>query len=317
MDRAAILFNPSSGKGRSFKKKRRIEKILDAHTVAYDLFVSESEEHLKALAEETAARYPVIVGVGGDTTFNIVAAEILTHDPPPAMGMIGTGSANDVVRGLGIRKIEDACKAIKQGNIKKMDVGCLKIKESRFFLGALSAGLGTTVNRYVEDFHQNHKILAKIKLFHFNQTIAGLFGIHHSFAGKKLPLRGEIHYTGPDSGEEIKKEFEFSLLTFLNTPYYANGMKLVDVDTGPAPTLFDGLLDCRIIRTTSFWDTLKIGIKVQGGKDIGREEVMLSRSPSYKIILEKVIDIQVDGEIIEGVKTFEVSVLPGRLKVLC
>lgn len=320
MDKIAVLFNPSSGKGRSLKEKRKIERILEGNAIDYDLFVSDSEEHLKTLAAEVAGqyrKYRVIVGVGGDTTFNIAAAEILKHDPAPAMGMIGTGSANDIVRGLGIHKIEDSCKAIKQGNTKKMDVGHLKIKESSFFLGTLSAGLGTTVNRYVEQFHQNHGTLSKLPFFNLNQSIAGLCGIYNSFSAKKLPLKGEIHYTDSNGGKKMVKGIEFSLLVFLNTPYYANGLKLTAVDTSPAPTLFDGLLDCCIIHTTSFLHTFKIGMKVQKGRHIGSKEVTMLQSPSFKIFLEKPGDIQVDGEIIEGIEEFEVSVIPGKLKVLC
>jgi len=323
MDKIAILFNPSSGKGRSLKEKKKIENILTATGIDYDLFVSESEEHLRLLAAGAAGKYPkypVIVAVGGDTTFNIVAAKILKQNPAPTMGMIGTGSANDIVRGLGIHKIADACKAIKKGNTRKMDVGCLKLPRGAgdyFFLGTLSAGLGTTVNRYVEQFHQKHKLVSKIKLFNLNQTIAGLYGIYDSFSLKRLPLKGEIYYTDANSGKKIVKEIEFSLLAFMNTPYYANGLKLIEVNASPALTLFDGLLDCCVIHTTSFLNTFKIGMKVQKGRHVGRKEFMLLRSTSFKVLLEKVIDIQVDGEIIEGVEEFEVSVIPGRLTVLC
>ena len=318
MDKIAILFNPSSGKGRSLKEKAKIELTLTANGIEYDLFVSESEEHLKILAAETASKYPVIVAVGGDTTFNIAAAEILKQNPAPTMGMIGTGSANDIVRSLGIHKLEDACKAIKAGNTREMDVGCLGLSAGTyFFLGTLSAGLGTTVNRYVEQFHHKHKLLAKIKLFNFTQLIAGLYGIYDSFSSKRLPLKGEIRCTGAHNGKTIAKEIQFSLLAFMNTPYYANGLQLIEVNDTPAPTLFDGLLDCCVIHTTSFLATFKMGMKVQKRKHIEREGFMLLRSSSFRVILEKVIDIQVDGEIIEGVEEFEVSIIPGKLTVLC
>ena len=43
------------------------------------------------------------------------------------VGMIGTGSANDITRGLGLETIATACQAIINGDIKKMDVGCVRI----------------------------------------------------------------------------------------------------------------------------------------------------------------------------------------------
>jgi diacylglycerol kinase family enzyme len=57
-------------------------------------------------------------------------------------------------------------------------------------------------------------------------------------------------------------------------------------------------------------------MRVQKGKHIGREEVILLQAVSFKISSREAIDIQVDGEIIEGVRELEVSVLPGALRVL-
>ncbi len=314
------------------KEKKKIETLLKKNDIDYDLLVTRSENHLRQLAVETTRQYEIIVGVGGDTTFNIIASEILKYkkdkgaaQPAPAMGMIGTGSSNDIVRGLGIEKIEDACKAIKNNKIGKMDVGYLKINgksEPIFFLGALSLGLGTTVNRYVEGFHQRHKILSKIKPF--DQLLSGLYAIYDSFSKKKVPLQTEIEYQTNNlnlkSAQKIKKKIEFSLLVFLNTPYYANGLRLVkNEDTAcyaPARTLFDGLLDCCIVHTKSFVITLKVGIHVQKGTHMNRDEVTMIQSSLFKISSKEEIDIQVDGEIFEGVRQLEVSLIPKGLKVL-
>ena len=59
-----VLFNPSSAKGRSLKKKDQIRQCLDAHGIHYDFMVTESEAHLRSLAAETARQYDIIVAVG-------------------------------------------------------------------------------------------------------------------------------------------------------------------------------------------------------------------------------------------------------------
>lgn len=329
MKNIAVLFNPSSGKGRSLKEKGKIEKILQKHNIDYDLIVTESENHLRQLAADTAGQYEIIVGVGGDTTFNIIAGEILKYKKDkgkaqliPAVGMIGTGSANDIARGLGIEKIEDACRAIKNNKTGKMDVGSLKINgkpEPLFFLGTVSLGLGTTVNRYVEGFHQRRKILSKIKPF--DPLFPGLYAIYDSFSKKKVPLHIEIEYPVKNlkSTQNILEKIEFSLLVFLNTPYYASGLKLVKNENTaltPSLTLFDGLLECCIIHTRSFLNTLKAGIHVQKGTHMNRNEVTLLQSTRFNISSKEAIDIQVDGEILEGVRQLEVSLISGGLTVL-
>ncbi|MCP5047882.1 MAG: hypothetical protein GY940_11970 [bacterium] len=234
------------------------------------------------------------------------------------MGMIGTGSANDIVRGLGSHQIETACIAIKHLHARPMDIGRLQIKSSTsgdeeyFFLGTLSAGLGTTVNQYVEEYHRRHKWLSKWNPF--TQLTAGLMGIRRSFSSGQLPIHAYIETTDDDTGESISAEVQFSLLALLNTPFYANGLKLIPGP--PGNRLFDGLLDCCMIHTTSFSGTMKVGLKVPKGKHAGREDVTLLRSSSFKIRPKLPIDIQVDGEIIPMVEELEVSVIPGRLRVL-
>ncbi|UCH97652.1 MAG: hypothetical protein JSV88_12605 [Candidatus Aminicenantes bacterium] len=314
MEKIAILFNPSARRGKSGKAKEKIERILNANHINYDLFVSESEEHLKQMTVEAAFKYPAIVGVGGDTTVNIMVRKLLKSDCPfPTLGMIGTGSANDIVRGLGIHKIRDACAAIKKGVVEEMDIGCVKIKgNSRpyFFVGSLSAGLGTAVNRYVAKFQQDHKIITKIQPFF--QLFPGLVGIYDSFSKKKLPLQTKIQYSDGKKGEPIIKNFAFSLLVILNTPYYANGLKL-----GRDNGCFDGLLDCCVIDTRNFWQTFMMGLKIQRGTHIRCENVEYMHSPSLKFLSEQPMDILADGEIIEEVKEFEVSVMKRKLKVMC
>ncbi|MCP4149302.1 MAG: hypothetical protein GY757_16260 [bacterium] len=351
-----VLYNPSSGGGRSLKLKGKVESSLAENGVDYDLYITESEAHLRQLAAKCAGKYETIVGVGGDTTFNIIAEKILEYKnegngsrekrPAPAMGMIGTGSANDIVRSLGIESIDAACKAIKIGDRKQMDVGRLTLLNKKepeassfIFLGTLSLGLGTTVNRYVESYQREHKLLSRINPL--NQLFAGIYGIHHSFSKKKIPLQVELAYhSGNDNGKGnggghgdandagagakklkqdslLKKEnIRFSLLVFLNTPYYANGLKMVQCEGTPAPVLFDGKLDCCIIDTGAFWETFRAGLKVKKGEHNEKDGIRMLRAGLFNVTCVEELDIQVDGEIIEEVKEFEVSLVPEGLTVL-
>lgn len=311
MEKIAILFNPASRRGKSGKARDRIERILNYNSINYDLFVSESEAHFKQLTLETAPKYQTLVGVGGDTTFNIMVRKLLrAESPPPAIGMIGTGSANDIVRSLGMLKIKEACAAIKKGSTTTMDLGCLKIDRKAkpyYFLGSLSIGLSTAVNRYVAQFQQNHRIISKIQPFY--QLFPGLFGIRDFFTKNKPPLQIKIKYS--NNGTPIVKDFDFSLLVILNTPYYANGLKL-GIGTGSS----DGILDCCAIDTRNFWDTFVMGLKIQRGIHTQCQNVEYVHSPGFKAYSQYPLDILADGEIIEAVKEFEVSIIKDKIKVL-
>jgi diacylglycerol kinase (ATP) len=331
MKKILVLFNPSSGKGRALKLKGIIARCLRKGGFDVDFIVTASETHLRRLAAwaaQSTGKYNAIVGCGGDTTFNMIAAEILklrgTSPPVPApiLGMIGTGSANDITRGLGLQSIETACRAIMDGAIKKMDVGCVKLfkttpspplppqpePETRFFPGTVSLGLGVFVNRYVERFQQRHRTLAKVKPF--DQIVPALYAIHDSFSRNKVPLRVEMAYHDLEKGETVIQTVEFSLLVFLNTPFYANGLKLAEDNS-----LFDGLLDCFILHTKSFSNTLRQGIRFRGRKNSPGHEWTSLRAAWYRISASQSMDIQVDGEIIREIREIEVSVLPGGLDV--
>ncbi|MGB6338430.1 MAG: acylglycerol kinase family protein, partial [Candidatus Aminicenantaceae bacterium] len=97
-DKAAILFNPSAGRGKALKKKNRLEELLKKHDITYDLFVTQSEEDLLGLTQEKSKEYNVLVGVGGDSTFNIMANEIYKRSADVSLGMIGLGSSNDILK---------------------------------------------------------------------------------------------------------------------------------------------------------------------------------------------------------------------------
>lgn len=317
----AILLNPSSGRGRSIKEKAKIEKIFSQYQIDYTFFISESESNLRELAKEVSSIFPVLIGVGGDTTFNIIAREVLQTASPPIIGMIATGSANDIMRGLGSVSVQSVAKAVHEGNIREIDVGCLKIDEIEepvLFLGTVSAGLGVTVNRYIEGFYKRFPFQAKIDPF--VQLRAGLMGIMHSFSSKKVPLIARLRYfPGCIDGEKksetpLEEIVEFSLLTFLNTPYYANGLKL-----GERNGIFDRKLECVTVSTCSFVETVKTGISIARGKFSTNHKKVKRREAFYpdgfRLDMEKPFDIQVDGDIYPDVKGADITLSDRKLKV--
>ncbi len=307
----AVLFNPSSGRGRSSRIQNRIESLLKSHGIDYRFFVSQSEDHLKQLAAQTVYGYSSIVAVGGDTTFDIIAREILGSSSYTTMGMIGTGSANDIVRAIGVNSIETACRVIKEATTREMDVASLQIKDSStpiHFLGTLSAGLGVTVNRYVDDFFKRHPRLVRANPA--AQSFAGLSGILNSFSQRKIPLTAKIEFQTEGERDTTRKEIQFSLLVVLNTPYYANGLVL-----SPSAGLFDQCLDLCIIQTSSIFPTLRTAFNVLRGNSSKDPRISCFRSSAFRISTDVPIDIQVDGEIISSVKEFTVSLFHRKLTI--
>jgi len=249
MDPVAVLFNPSSGRGKSKRKRGQIEAKFKQYAIPYKWFASRNEAHLKELAQTAAQSFPVIVAAGGDTTFQLIAAEVLSTDKDPALTMAATGSSNDIACGLGWPQLDSLCEAIRVGRERRMDVGLLEIiggSAKVYFIGALSLGLGVEVNRFVAGFWRRFPLAAKGG--GFMQTVAGIFGIKDSFKYNRVPLKAKLKC------ERFERELDFSLMVFANIPSYAGGVELT-----PGVTAFDGKIDCCVISSDNFLQTLLIG----------------------------------------------------------
>jgi len=306
MDPVAVLFNPSSGRGKSKRRRGQIEAKFNQYAIPYNWFSSRNESHLKELAQTAAQSFPVIVAVGGDSTFQLIAAEVLLSDTDPALTMVATGSSNDIACGLGWSELDSLCEAIRAGRDRRMDVGLLELKgESAkvYFMGALSLGLGVEVNRFVAGFWRRYPLAAKGG--GFMQTVAGVFGIKEFFKYNRVPLKAKLKW------ERFEREMDFSLIVFANIPSYAGGLELT-----PGVTAFDGKIDCCVISSDNFWQTLLIGLRARKGRHISSDKVQIISGTAFEVIFSDNIDLQYDGEIINSVKAFKVSILPAALKVL-
>ncbi|MFW6140591.1 MAG: diacylglycerol/lipid kinase family protein [Acidobacteriota bacterium] len=306
MEKVAILFNPSSGRGLSLKKKDDIKATLANNSISYNWFNSESEKHLKELARKNAESFQVILVVGGDTSFQMVASEVYQTPYNPALGMIPTGSANDIAISLGSRSTEDILESLKKMKTQMMDIGLLEIKdhpEKIFFVGSLSLGLGVTINQFLSLYWKNHPIQAK--LGNTFQTIAGFLGASYSYRKNKIPMT--IHL----ASDTFKNEVNFSILVFSNVPYYAGGLKVC-----PSTSPFDGKINCSVFNTKSLPHSTKIAYSVWRQNHGHRDEIQFFEGKTFTASSKNFINIQYDGNVVSGVKEFKVSVIPSAIKIL-
>jgi diacylglycerol kinase family enzyme len=309
MEKVLVLLNPSSGQGRSLGKKKKIEKVFQNRNIPYDMDISSSEDDLRNRTAAALSRYNSIVGVGGDTTFTIMAEEILKRRNPdcsaPRLGMIGTGSVNDVCLGLDIQRPETLGDCLVNQSVRRMDVGLVEIsgrEKPVYFLGSLSLGLGTVVNRYVARFNRKHRWLSR----HIpgSQVLSGSLGVFRAFSQNRVPQTLNL------TGDDFKEEISFSLLVFLNTRFYAKGMEL-NADITP----FDRRIDCALLNTGSVRETWLAKRGLEQKRQRIRDDIRILNSSCYDIIADPKLDIQVDGEVISNVGQFRVSVLPAALEV--
>ncbi|MBD3415393.1 MAG: hypothetical protein GF421_13325 [Candidatus Aminicenantes bacterium] len=306
MDKMAILFNPSSGRGLSLKKEDRIKALLKQNSIPFQWFCSRSENHFRQLAQEKARSFQVILVVGGDTSFQIAASEIHKSPYQPTLYLMPTGSANDIAMSLGIHSVDSTIQSLLESKTRQMDLGLLEIKgrsEKIYFVGSLSLGLGATINQFVAHYWKQHPLRAKYgKLI---QVWAGFLGARHSFQHQNIPMK--IQLSSDDSTHNI----ESSIVVFSNVPCYAGGLRVC-----PWASPFDGKLDCSIIHTTSFMHTARFAYSVWRQKHKHKKEIRYLQNKSFSVSSQEPINIQYDGQIIPGIRDFQASILPSALNIL-
>jgi diacylglycerol kinase family enzyme len=307
MEKVAILFNPSSGKGRAGKKHQVLEKCLKEQGVTYDWFNSRSEDDLRNLVEVTADNYSTLIAAGGDTTFLIVINEMMRLGLDNTLGMIGLGSCNDVVREFEINSMKRACAAIRRNLSRRIDLGMVLEGDKilRYYPGQASIGMAVLINQYVEQVVKRSPRLGKYK------TIAAIRESWRAFRSDDLPLRLTVEYAN---------EFfsgEFVLAAFNNIRYYAAG-KLIT----PRARTDDGLLDAFLIKKCSFSRLAYLIFLTHAANFAEKKEALIIQAPRFKISADKPFAVQIDGEVMSSgsaprqFSQIEFACAPKSLKII-
>ncbi|MCK5058282.1 MAG: hypothetical protein KAT34_16635 [Candidatus Aminicenantes bacterium] len=302
----ALIFNPSAGRGKANRKRKKMEACLKAQHIPYKIFVTRSEAHLVQIATHAVHKYPVIVGAGGDTTLTIIAQQILRCKKGNTLGVISLGSVNDLAREIGVHKIEHACRAIKRGRSVALDVGVLKTgvhEDPFFFLGQASLGLGVEVNRYVDIWMGKHTLLARF--YFMAQGLAAVGGFYDSYKRKTVPLNVDLK-----QAEGTTSLFS-PFIIFTNTSINARAFRL-----SPLASPVDGLLDCCILNASTFPNFVNALIHIKRQTHVETNKMEIIRDKYFKIYAPHPIEIQADGEIFQTNGEIEISTLPRALKVI-
>jgi len=307
MDKVAILFNPSAGKGRAEQKRRSLQRCLKEHGIAHDWFESRHEDDLRDLVAVTAEDYPTLVAAGGDTTLLIVINELMRLGADNALGMIGLGSCNDVVREFDMHTLKKACQAIRRNRTQRIDLGLVREGKRvlRYYPGQASIGLSVLINQYVDKVVRRSPRLGKY------QTLSGIRGGWQACRSDEIPVWLDMeHEGGRVSGE-------FMLAVFNNIRYYAAGRKAL-----PKARTDDGLLDAFLIKKCSFSRLAYLALLTPAAAYAEKKEALILQAPSFAVRADRTFTVQIDGEVLgqggrpREFRSLEFASAPRALKII-
>lgn len=307
MERHLFILNPAAGrKDVTERLKKVIEKLGLAEK--YDIFVTDrsgsAEEKSEAYLKDTNADFVRVYACGGDGTISEVANGMYrSGNKNCALGIVPVGSGNDFVKSLDIpaEKFRDL-KSLIRGSL--MDIDLLSARDStgkeRISMNIISAGFDAAVAKGQQSFK-------KLPLVN-GSTAYNLSLVKSLFSGLKN------YFTVLADGEPFGKPGDGPYLFTIaaNGKYYGGGFK-----ASPFSDLNDGLLELIRIDTVSRPRFLKLVGKFRAGEYIHeyKDIVNYTQCRKMQIISDKLIDLNLDGEIIP-MKNPVVEIIPKALKLI-
>ena len=296
---AKVILNPYSNRWNSQKRWNEAEAALKAAGVDFHLAISAKKSQIVELAEQAVLQKfsPVIVAGGdgsiGDAANGLMRAAQSARVPMPPLGIMPTGSANDIVYALGLpTDLNEAARVIAAGKIRAMDLGKLN---DRYFVNNSAAGLEPYVTIKHEKIHWIRGMARYL--------VAAVQGIMD-----KPEWNGEVRW---DDGEYK------GMLSFISI---GNGRRTGGFFMTPHADPFDGKLTLAFgYRGTrlGLFQALPRAFNEDKGSYVeldGMKEVHATR---ISIHLDKPSPAHTDGELLpQWIQDFEYEILPGCLNII-
>jgi diacylglycerol kinase (ATP) len=299
--RIVVAINPSASFGASRDVGPAVVQTLRAMGHEVTSLTEPDFEQLLASAHAAVRRRPdALVVVGGDGMVNL--GTNLVADTRVPLGIVPSGTGNDMARGLGIphENTEEAIRALDRAlaeGPRTIDAARVRWTDAttgergeRWFACALSAGFDAIVNERANGMRHpkgpSRYILALLI------ELARLRPIAY-----RLELDGRVIETSAN------------LVALGNNVSLGGGMKIT-----PDAKVDDGLLDVLIVRPLSRLNFLRIFPRVFKGTHVSHPKVSIERARRIRIEAEGIVAYG-DGERFAALP-IDVEVVPGALRVL-
>lgn len=286
MARSALLIvNAKSRSGRD-----ALEAIVQAaqrHGLDPVHAAADDRESLSRLIAERGSRHDLVMVAGGDGTLNAAAQGVLDAKRP--LGVIPTGTANDLARTLGIpADIDQAVAIVAAGGTRQIDLGLVNDKP---FFNVASIGLSVELT---------HELTADMKK-RFGKLGYPLAAMR--VLARAKPFRARIVH---ENGRVRSLTFQIAVG---NGCFYGGGNR-VDENA----EIDDGVMDLYSLEFVRAW-RLALALKaLRFGQHGSWKEIRSMRGQSFEIRTHRPRPVNADGEIItETPATFRI--LPRAMEV--
>jgi diacylglycerol kinase (ATP) len=289
LDRVWIFANPIAGKGKGQAIARALEERLWDDGLEPHVFFDKATD----IPRDTLKNAPrAAIIIGGDGTLRTVADRLIAIGKPPPLLPIGLGTANLMVRHLGLNWDDQTLGADVSEAIRKLEVRQLDAGRANGQLFLLMVGVGF-------DAHVVHEM---------DRLRSGPIGWLNYLQPAALALQG---YTFPPLRVELDgREIWPSApgLAFVgNIKEYGTGFPVL-----PLARPDDELLDVCVLPCRSPGELVQLFLQVVAGEHMNITDAVYLKGKNVKIESKDSIPVQIDGDP-GGQTPVEINLLPFRL----
>jgi len=293
----ALVVNPTARSGARTNAAQTVAQRLRAHGMRTTLVAGGSaaeSTHLLRLALDAGA--DAVVVAGGDGTVNL-AASVLAGTGIP-VGIVPTGTGNDIATSLGLRERDaaGAAEAVIAGVTRTIDLARLRREDGSTALYAtvLASGFDSRVNDRANRMRwpRGH--------VRYDLAILTEF-LHLRTVGFRIELEAA-------DGTREHLDEELIMATVGNGPTYGGGIPIC-----PAADMEDGLLDVTLVRPLGRARLLRLLPRVYRGAHTDLPEVVTARVRRVRLSATDTT-AYADGDAV-GALPLEIDVLPRALRV--
>lgn len=269
--------------------------LLREAGLAFSLVRSEGRGHTVEVAAQAAAEgAEKVVVVGGDGTVNEAINGLLRSgtDHVPRLGIIPTGSSNDLAKSLGMAgDLRRCCAAVVRGGVRHIDVGRAG---PYYFCSASCLGYFAEVAAVSLEMKGLRGSTRYIR--------AALSVVRRMKAGWRMEVTAD--------GQTFSGEY--AVLLVGNAPRFG-GLTML-----PGAEPDDGVLDCLLIKMASRVEALHLISLVYRKAMERHRKATRFRAKSLSVSIDRPSRLCNDGEIhADRFETIEYCVLARKLPVLC
>ncbi len=286
-----VVVNLKSGVGLSQEFHDRLINFADKNNLQYEELITTGKNDRQVLMKQIKKFKPDLVyAVGGDGTINLVASALIKTNI--TLGIFPAGSANGLAYNLGITNdIDTALSAYLSTKPVTMDTIVINKKYYCFHLA---------------DIGLNARIVSRFD----KEGSRGMLGYGKHLLKEIIGQRNLFHFYLYRPGQP-KRRMRSEMIVFANAKSYGTGAKI-----NPTGKINDGKFELVILRPYPWWFVFTFFYAVFTGKLHKMKYVRVYSLSEVKVELTKKHELQIDGEIISGIKNITAEVIPDALKII-